>query len=58
MSETVSAQIWRNAAGLERVWGLGLPSQAAQISQPMLGGERHTYVRNEDRPWVEYEPTY
>ena len=56
--EIVSAQIWRSASGKERVWGLGQPTQAAQKASPILGGEPHTYVRNEDREWVEYEPLY
>ena len=53
MNEKVSAQIWCNAAGVERVYGLGTPTNIADM--PLLGGERHTYVRNEDRDWVEYE---
>jgi len=50
---TVSAQIWRSKSGVERVWGLGVP--ADKTAKPLLGGERHTYVRNEDRAWVEHE---
>jgi len=58
VKEIVSAQIWRNAAGKERVWGLGTPSKQAQLATPILDGQPHTYVRNEDREWVEYEPLY
>ena len=52
----VSAQIWRNAAGVERVYGLGTALDLTAM--PLLGGERHTYVRNEDREWQEFEPLY
>ena len=55
-TEMVSAQIWRSPQGVERVYGLGRPSNTN--ARPLLNGELHTYVRNEDRPWVEYEPLY
>lgn len=51
--EIVSVQIWANAAGIERVWGNGAPADPA--FKPLLGGERHSYVRNEDRPWRKFE---
>lgn len=52
----VSAQIWRSASGKERVYGLGTPIDTTAM--PLLDGERHTYVRNEDREWQEFEPLY
>jgi len=53
MKTMVSAQIWRSTSGVERVWGLGVPSDKS--ATPLLNNERHTYVRNEDREWKEYE---
>lgn len=52
----VSAQIWRSPSGVERVWGLGMPADI--MAMPLLNGERHTYVRNEDREWVEHRQPY
>jgi len=47
MKTMVSAQIWRSSNGVERVWGLGVPKD--EKATPLLNGERHSYVRNEDR---------
>lgn len=60
---TVSAQIWRSPGGIERVYGLGPPHDPKAtpllvVSDFWEALQRHTYVRNEDRPWVEYEPLY
>lgn len=52
----ISVQIWRGAvSGVDRVWGLGAVEN--ENLTPLLNGERHFYVRNEDRPWVEYAKT-